>query len=148
MSRELAREFERDFLEANPEYSEEDIRVAQKENRYTIELVDGGILDQDPLEVYVALGAKVAMFCGILGIGVALGAAFGLSILQEACIGAGQLPAPGVTVLPGTLEDNACWDGAKQLQSIANGSGILGAGAVLVGGLADRFDDRLLEVVR
>lgn len=101
----------------------------------------------DDTAVYVELVGKVALFLGVLGIGVALGASLGLSELQTSCMAAGKLPASGSFLMPGQLNDNACWEGAQFMQSVANTAGYLGAGLLLGGGVLDRYEDRVVEVV-
>lgn len=94
----------------------------------------------------IELGAKIALFVGMLAFGVMLGAAVGLAELQQSCIATGKLPAPGVPVLPGTLEELACFESARRLKLLANGAGILGAVLLLGGGLLDRYGGRIAEV--
>lgn len=93
------------------------------------------------------IGVQILLFLGVLAIGIALGSAVGLSIHQQTCTAAGQLPAPGSVVLPGQLDGNACWQGALQLQHLANITGGIGAVLLLLGGLADTYDERVREVL-
>lgn len=93
------------------------------------------------------LVTMVALFVGVLAIGVSLGASLGLAQLQTSCVQSGQLPAPGVSILPGQLDENACLDGAKRLQSIGNGAAGVGLVLLLGGGVLDHYDDRVREVL-
>ena len=96
---------------------------------------------------YYQLGVQVVLFCGVLAIGIALGAALGLVELQTSCVAAGKLPAPGASLVGIDLEANACWQGATRMQAIANYSGGLGAVLLLGGGVLDRFEERVRGVV-
>lgn len=96
--------------------------------------------------VRLELLAKTAMFTGVLAIGIALGAAIGLNELQTSCVAAGKLPTAGTPLININLEENACWQGAKYLQDVANGSGVVGAALALFGGILDTYKERVLEV--
>lgn len=96
--------------------------------------------------IQLQLLAKTAMFTGVLAIGIALGAAIGLNELQTSCVAAGKLPTPGATLIGVDIDENACWQGAKYLQGVANGSGVLGAVLALGGGVLDTYEERVREV--
>lgn len=84
------------------------------------------------------LVTQTMLFLGVLAMGLALGAAIGLNVLQSSCISAGALPAPGSSLLGVDLDANPCWQGAKQLQTVANMSGIVGGVLLIFGGVLDR----------
>lgn len=93
------------------------------------------------------LAVQTTLFCGVLALGVALGAAIGLNELQTSCVAAGKLPTPGSVLLGGQINDNACWEGAERMQAIANTAGAI-AGAMLLGGaIADTYEERVKEVL-
>lgn len=94
----------------------------------------------------VAFASKVALFLGVLAIGVSLGASWGLIELQQSCIQAGKLPTPGTSLTIVNLDESACWQGAKRMQLLANTSVFSGAVLALGGGLLDHYGDRVREV--
>lgn len=96
----------------------------------------------------VALGARLGMFLGILGLGVALGSALALQELQSMCISIGALPTPGTPITQDVLATMPCWQSAQRLQSVANTAGKAGGVLLLVGGVCDRFEEPIAERVR
>jgi len=98
---------------------------------------------------WLYLTSRLALYFGLLGLGAALGLAVGLNQLQHACIAAGVMPSPGtpMSVARGMLATNPCWDSALLLQHLSNRIGI-GAGILLIlGGVLDRFGDRVAEAI-
>jgi len=92
---------------------------------------------------------KTAIMLGVLGIGAALGLAVGLAQLQGACIAANVLPPPGTPlgVAEVMLDGNPCWAAAQWLQEVANGVGVGAAALLIAGGVLDRHQDRVAEVL-
>lgn len=91
--------------------------------------------------IVVPVVVRLALFVGVMGIGLALGAHLGLQQLQTSCIQAGALPTPGARVTdPAVLQSMPCWNGAKRLQWIANTAGKASAVLLLGGGVLDRFE--------
>lgn len=93
--------------------------------------------------------SKTALFAGVLGLGVALGASLGLEATQSVCVQSSGTVAPGQLTLDSASKSAAavCWENARTLQTVANASGYFAAALLLGGGLVDRFDDRVRGVV-
>lgn len=98
------------------------------------------------IENRLQLVSKLALFLGVLGIGVSLGASLGLLELQQSCVAAGKLPSPGTSLLTVDLDENACWDGARRMQLVANVSVGVGSVLALGGGVLDAYEERVREV--
>lgn len=95
----------------------------------------------------LALTTQIALFVGVLGLGLSLGTTIGLAELQSSCIAAGGLPEPGTPIPDDGMGVFPCWPGAQRLQWIANKSAYAAAALLLGGALLDRFDDRVREVI-
>lgn len=94
------------------------------------------------------LAAQQCLRFGILGVGIAAGAAIGLSQLQSACIADGVLPKPGAEVSQQAMYTaTACWESAVLLQQIANYSGIIAAVLLLAGAALDQYPEKVQEVI-
>lgn len=96
---------------------------------------------------YYELTTQTMLFVGVLAIGIALGSSWGLAELQTSCMESGRLPQAGNMVLTGALDENACWDGALRMQSIANASGLIGGVLLISGGIIDRYDERIRDLL-
>lgn len=102
-------------------------------------------LTQDELH---GLVVRQALFLGVLGVGIAAGAHIGLGNLNTACIEAGILPQPGDQIAQGApYKSTQCWESALFLQQVSNYSGGIGAAFLLLGGVIDRFPNRIAEIV-
>lgn len=99
---------------------------------------------------WLYLNIRISFMIGMLALGSALAFTLALTQLQSAAIAAGVFPPPGAPVGPtGAFDrpDGPLWDAAKQFQSFANASGAVGLLLVMWGGIADRYQDTILEVV-
>lgn len=93
------------------------------------------------------LGLRVALSLGLLLLGLALGVAISLAWMQDAAIAAGALPEPGTPITTANpWQESPIWQTAKAMQTLANGSGIIGALLLLVYGVGDVYTDDDQEV--
>jgi hypothetical protein len=98
---------------------------------------------------WLYLNIRVSFMIGMLALGSALAFTLALMLLQDAAIAQGVFPPPGAPVGPGGAferPDGPLWHAAKQYQTFANVSGLIGLVLVLWGGIADRYQDNILEV--
>lgn len=94
------------------------------------------------------LAVQQCLRFGILGVGLAAGAAIGLAQLQAACIADGVLPKPGTEVTDQAVyTGTACWESAMLLQQIANYSGVIAAVLLLAGAVIDQYPEKVQEVM-
>lgn len=93
--------------------------------------------------------SKTALFAGVLGLGVALGASLGLEATQSVCVLSSGTGATGQLALDSASKSAAtiCWENARTLQTVANASGYTAAFLLLGGGLVDRFDERVRSLL-
>lgn len=93
--------------------------------------------------------SKTALYAGVLGLGVTLGASLGLEATQSVCVLSSGTAATGQLVLDSAAKSEAavCWENARTLQTVANVSGYTAAALLLGGGIVDRFDERVRSLL-
>lgn len=91
--------------------------------------------------------SRVALFLGMLALGVALGASVGMEAIQAVCVGLGPAgQQSGITL--GQSAAATCWENARLLQSVANVAGYACAALLLGGGVLDRYGAEIVAAVR